>query len=166
MISAHSIRPKGLWRASPADVIVLDFDQRYRRRVVMWGSNGLEFLLDLAKATVLHDGDALVLEDGRLVEVIAAPEPLAEIRADSPFELVRLAYHLGNRHLPVQLRRGSIRIRRDAVIEDMVRRLGGTIVQVDGPFDPEGGAYGGPDLSVDYGASLEPPAGDHAHGRP
>ena len=125
---------------------------------------------DRAKAKRVLAKLVAEIEAGRLVadarEVIAAPEPLAEIRADSPFELVRLAYHLGNRHLPVQLRRGSIRIRRDAVIEDMVRRLGGTIVQVDGPFDPEGGAYGGPDLSVDYGASLEPPAGDHAHGRP
>jgi urease accessory protein len=85
----------------------------------------------------------LTLEDGRIVAVKAAPEPLAEIRADGPAELLRVAWHLGNRHLPAQLDGDVIRIRRDHVIEEMVAGLGAAITHIDAPFDPEGGAYSG-----------------------
>ena len=139
MITANFISPKGAWQAKPADTIVLDFDERHRRRTAMKGTNGLEFLLDLPEAVMLRGGDALVLEDGRLVEVIAAPEALAEIRVGEPRDLARLAWHLGNRHLPVQILANRIRIRGDAVIEDMARGLGAKIAHIEAPFDPEGG---------------------------
>lgn len=142
MIAANVIR-KGDWQALPADHIILEFDERHRRRVAMTGAKGVEFLLDLPETTMLCGGDALVLDDGRLIEIVAAPEPLAEVRADGGHEFARLSYHLGNRHLPVQILADCVRIRRDAVIENMARGMGCTIAHVEAPFDPEGGLPAG-----------------------
>jgi urease accessory protein len=122
---------------------VLDFDDRHRRRMMMTGTRGLEFLLDLEHAVALRGGDALVLDDDRLVEVVAAAEPLVEIRCNDPQHLVRVAWHLGNRHLPTQITARGLRIRRDHVIEAMVKGLGARIIEIEAPFDPEGGAYAG-----------------------
>lgn len=143
MIRATSITPAGQWQGAPADSVVLDYDARHRRRMTMTGERGLAFLLDLAEALPLRNGDALDLEDGRRVAVVAAPEPLAEITGHSPAELLRLAWHLGNRHLPAQIETRRILIRRDHVIEEMVTRLGAHVRHVSVPFDPEGGAYSG-----------------------
>ena len=107
----------------------------------MTGTRGLEFLLDLENAVALRGGDALVLDDGRLIEVVAAPEPLAEIRCNDPHHLVRVAWHLGNRHLPTQIMAKGLRIRRDHVIEAMVKGFGARVIEIEAPFDPEGGAY-------------------------
>ena len=123
----------------------------------MTGTRGLEFLLDLENAVALRGGDALVLEDGRLVEVVAAPEPLAEIRGSDPQHLVRLAWHLGNRHLPTQITARGLRIRRDHVIEAMVQGLGARIIEIEAPFDPEGGAY------ADSGHGHAPAGAAHDH---
>jgi urease accessory protein len=143
MIRATQVRAQHRWTEAPADTVVLDFDDRHRRRVAMRGTRGLEFLLDLETATVLRGGDALVLDDNRLIEVVAAPEPLAEIRGSDPQHLVRVAWHLGNRHLPTQITAGGLRIRRDHVIEAMVKGLGARVIEIEAPFDPEGGAYAG-----------------------
>jgi len=139
----RAIQVKGQYRFTerPADTVVLDFDDRHRRRMVMTGTRGLEFLLDLEHAVALRGGDALVLEDGGLVEVVAAPEPLLEIRGRDPQHLIRVAWHLGNRHLPTQVMAKSLRIRRDHVIEVMVKGLGARVIEIEAPFDPEGGAY-------------------------
>ena len=128
--------------ASASDRVVLDYDSRHRRRIVLYGEAGTVVLLDLSEAAHLRDGDALQGEDESLVLVAAAPEQLVEIRAGSQAELIRIAWHLGNRHLPTQLLPDALRIRADHVIEEMVRGLGGTIAHVEAPFDPEGGAYG------------------------
>ena len=157
MIRATQVREQHRWAEPPADTIVLDFDDRHRRRMVMTGTRGLEFLLDLENAVVLRGGDALVLEDGRLVEVVAAPEPLAEIRGSDPQHLVRLAWHLGNRHLPTQIIGKGLRIRRDHVIEAMVKGLGARVIEIEAPFDPEGGAYDG------GGHAHLPEGGPHGH---
>jgi urease accessory protein len=149
MIRATQVRGQHRWSETPADAVVLDFDDRHRRRMVMTGTRGLEFLLDLEHAVALRGGDALVLDDGRLIEVVAAPEPLLEIRCSDPQHLVRVAWHLGNRHLPTQITPRGLRIRRDHVIEAMVKGLGARIIEIEAPFDPEGGAYAG---------------GGHAHG--
>jgi urease accessory protein len=143
MIRATQVRGQHRWSEPPADTVVLDFDDRHRRRVAMTGTRGLEFLLDLENAVALRGGDALVLDDGRLIEVVAAPEPLVEIRCRDPEHLVRVAWHLGNRHLPTQITARGLRIRRDHVIEAMVKGLGARIVEIEAPFDPEGGAYAG-----------------------
>jgi len=143
MIRAIEVRGQHRWSEPPADTVVLDFDDRHRRRMAMTGTRGLEFLLDLENAVALRGGDALVLEDNRLVEVVAAPEPLLEIRGADPHHLVRLAWHLGNRHLPTQIMAKGLRIRRDHVIEAMVKGLGARVIEIEAPFDPEGGAYAG-----------------------
>src|ERR1700742_1564929 len=143
MIRATQVQGQHRWNEPPADTVVLAFDDRHRRRLAMTGTRGLEFLLDLEKAVALRGGDALLLEDGRLIEVVAAPEPLVEIRCKDPQHLVRVAWHLGNRHLPTQITERALRIRRDHVIEDMVRGLGARVIEIEAPFDPEGGAYEG-----------------------
>ena len=143
MIRATQVRGQHHWKEAPADTVVLDFDDRHRRRMAMTGTRGLEFLLDLENAVALRGGDALVLEDGRLVEVVAAPEPLIEIRCNDPQHLVRVGWHLGNRHLPTQIMPKGLRIRRDHVIEAMVKGLGARVIEIEAPFDPEGGAYAG-----------------------
>jgi urease accessory protein len=142
---------------------VLDFDERHRRRVAMSGVKGTQFLLDLAEAVALRGGDALLLEDGALVEVVAAPEPLAEIKSADAGAMVRIAWHLGNRHLPVQLAGRRLRIRRDHVIEAMVAGLGSAIVLIEAPFDPEGGAYAGEDGA---GHGTHGHHGHHGHHHP
>jgi urease accessory protein len=141
MIRATQVRGQHRFVEAAADSVVLDFDDRHRRRMAMTGTRGLEFLLDLENAVALRGGDALVLEDGRLVEVVAAPEPLLEIRGHDPHHLTRVAWHLGNRHLPTQIMAKGLRIRRDHVIEAMVKGLGARVVEIEAPFDPEGGAY-------------------------
>ncbi|GAB6997949.1 MAG: urease accessory protein [Bradyrhizobium sp.] len=141
MIRATKVLGQHRFKEAAADTVVLDFDDRHRRRMAMTGTRGLEFLLDLENAVALRGGDALVLEDGRLVEVVAAPEPLAEIRGSDPHHLIRVAWHLGNRHLPTQIMPKGLRIRRDHVIEAMVKGLGARVIEIEAPFDPEGGAY-------------------------
>jgi len=155
MIRATQVKPQHRWTETPTDTVVLDFDDRHRRRVAMTGTRGLAFLLDLENAVALRGGDALVLEDGRLIEVVAAPEPLLEIRGADPHHLIRVAWHLGNRHLPTQIMPKGLRIRRDHVIEAMVKGLGARVVEIEAPFDPEGGAYAG----GGHGHAHE----DHAH---
>jgi len=131
----------GAWTGAVADTVVLDLDARHRRRIVMRGAAGLEFLLDLPQARRIKHGDALVVEDGRLVAVVAAPEPLAAIHCPARDQLVRVAWHIGNRHLPVMIDVDRLLIRQDHVIEDMVRGLGGVVTHLEAPFEPEGGAY-------------------------
>jgi urease accessory protein len=155
MIRATKVLGQHRWKEAAADTVVLDFDDRHRRRMAMTGTRGLEFLLDLENATALRGGDALVLEDGRLIEVVAAPEPLLEIKGADPHHLIRVAWHLGNRHLPTQLMPKGLRIRRDHVIEAMVKGLGARVIEIEAPFDPEGGAY----ASAAHGHAHD----DHAH---
>src|SRR5436853_4934998 len=159
MISASQVRKQHHWSEAPADTVVLDFDDRHRRRMAMTGTRGLAFLLDLESAVTLRGGDALVLDDGRLIEVVAAPEPLAEIRCKDSQRLVRVAWHLGNRHLPTQIMANALRIRRDHVIEAMVRGLGARVIEIEAPFDPEGGAY----ADAGYAQGHDEHA-HHAHG--
>ena len=146
MIKANFISPKGAWQAKPADTIVLGLDERRGRHAALKATNGLEFMMELPLDVLLRGGDALVLEDGRLVEVVAAPEALAEIRMGEPRDLARLAYHLGNGHTPVQILANRIRVRSDPEVEALARGLGAKIAHIEAPFDPEGGAYAGPDM--------------------
>ncbi|MFT3964659.1 MAG: urease accessory protein UreE [Sphingobium sp.] len=133
--------------AEAGDSVRLDHDQRSRRRMVFRTEGGASILLDRARPAGLRDGDVLRLEDGTRVAVEATAEALLEIRAATTAELVRIAWHLGNRHLPTQLVPGAdggrLRIRHDHVIADMVTGLGGAWEAILAPFDPEGGAYAG-----------------------
>src|SRR5215468_8486123 len=104
MRRACEIRTAGSWNVATAiDCVVLDADERHRRRIALTGEGGTAFLLDLPHATALRDGDGLVLEDGAIVRVAGKPEPLVEIAAASPHDLARLAWHIGNRHTEVQV---------------------------------------------------------------
>jgi urease accessory protein len=163
MIRAIKVLAPLSWTQTPVDTVVLNFDDRHRRRMAMTGTRGFEFLLDLEEAVALRGGDALVLEDARLVEVVAAPEPLIEIRGADPQHLVRIAWHLGNRHLPTQIVGKGLRIRKDHVIEDMVRGLGARVIDIEAPFDPEGGAYSGDGHGHGH-ASPAHPRHDHSDG--
>ena len=158
MKRAILVKPVGTWHEAATDVVVLSFDERHRRRIVMCGVRGTSFLLDLPEATALHGGDALVLDNGGLIEVVAALESLVEITGASDAATVRIAWHLGNRHLPVQLAGKRLRIRSDHVIEAMVEGLGGRLRTIEAPFDPEGGAYAGASHS-----KLTPDHHRHAH---
>lgn len=143
MTRVEGVKPAGSWSEPVADTVSIDFDRRHRRRHMLTTASGAELLLDLPQAVRLRDGDGLALPDGQIVRVVAAPERLLEIHAHGPAELVRIAWHLGNRHLPVQLLGDRIRIRADHVIEEMVDILGGHAHAIDAPFDPEAGAYAG-----------------------
>jgi len=140
---ADSVLPAGTWDAAgEIDTVLIDFDRRHRRRILLRTQQGREVLLDLSQALRLREGDGLPV-DGGVVRVCAKPERLLEIHAHDPREIVRIAWHLGNRHLPVQLLGDCIRIRVDHVIEEMVRGLGGHVAVIEAPFDPEAGAYAG-----------------------
>ena len=143
---ASQVLRAGTWRAGEAiDRVVLDADERYRRRIALIGESGARFLLDLPEATALRDGDGLLLDDGRIIVVAAKPEPLVEIAAsgvlDRAAAVARLAWHLGNRHAEVQIIGGRLRMRRDHVLEEMLARLGAVVTPIEAPFEPERGAY-------------------------
>lgn len=130
------------WSGQTDDAIALDFQDRHRRRIVLTSASGLEFMLDLADVPDLREGDALRLLSGEIVRVHAAPESLMEITCDDPLHLARIAWHLGNRHLPTEITEQKLRIHADHVIAEMVRGLGGHVRALMAPFNPEGGAYG------------------------
>ena len=142
MQRAREVRTAGHWDAAKAvDSIALDAHERHRRRVVLQGERGTTFMLDLPRATALRDGDGLLLDDGAMVRVAGHPEALVEIAAADSHALARLAWHIGNRHVDVQIVGDRLRIRRDHVIENTLRGLGAVLVPVEAPFDPEPGAY-------------------------
>lgn len=148
MIRATEVLAAGHWdRSKEADLIELPHDGRRHRRIAMRAANDTVFLLDLAEGAALHDGDGLRLDDGRIVRVVAASEPLAEITAG---ELGPIAWQLGNRHVPAQFVNGAIRFPRDAALENWLAGLGASVAHIEAAFEPQGG-----------GAAAE---AAHAHG--
>ncbi len=142
MLRTDHIAIGGTWPADAArTTVTLAYDDRHRRRIRLVADDGLEFLLDLAEATVLRAGDGLRLDDGTWIAVRAADEDVCDITCTNAEQLARIAWHLGNRHLPVQLIPGGLRIRDDHVIVDMLRSLGATVARCRAPFDAEPGAY-------------------------
>lgn len=133
----------GKWTHPAADQVLLDFDRRHRRRIVLTGRSGAQYIIDFPEAVHLRDGDGLRLETGDIVQVVAQPEALMEVRAGSPDALLKLAWHIGNRHLAAMIQADRILIRRDHVIGHMLEHLGATVTEVEAAFDPEGGAYHG-----------------------
>ncbi len=142
-MQAGQVLPAGTWdRDGAIDRVLLDWDNRHRRRIALTCESGRELLLDLPQAARLRDGDGLQTAEG-VVNVAARAEALLEIGARDTAALVRIAWHLGNRHLAVQLMGDRIRIRADHVVERMVGLLGGHTHPIEAPFDPEAGAYAG-----------------------
>ncbi len=128
---------------APCGRLLLSYELRCRSRLRTRLDSGEEAGLFLPRGTVLRSGDHLRAADGRIVEVVAAPETLLEASTDDPLLLARASYHLGNRHVPVQLLSGRLRFPVDHVLEALVRGLGLEVRETVAPFDPEGGAYGG-----------------------
>jgi urease accessory protein len=158
MQSASIYRPAGHWpKEKAAGSLTLDFDARHRRRIRLTGDQGDDVLLNLPKAVAMADGDGLQLEDGRWLRVQAAAEPIVEVTHKDPIELMRIAWHLGNRHLPTEIRSQLLRIRPDHVIEDLLHGFGADLQKVHAPFQPEGGAYRG------HGHRHDDPESGHHH---
>ena len=135
---AQTLHRSGQWPRLATGRVVLGYDERFLRRKRLVMASGDAFLVDLAETTNLLAGDAFELSDGRLVEIAAALEPVLVIRGD----LVRLAWHIGNRHTPCQIEADRLVIRADHVLADMLRGLGAIVIEAQAPFTPEGGAYG------------------------
>ncbi len=123
--------------------LVLPFDDRCKSRLRTRLADGGEVGLFLERGSILRGGDRLLANDGRIVEVVAAPEALMEVRSSNPLSLTRAAYHLGNRHVAVELGPTWLRFAADRVLGDMVMGLGFTVVEIVAPFEPEAGAYAG-----------------------
>lgn len=141
-VSIH--RSAGLWpKEKVAGTVTLDFDARHRRRIRLTTDQGEDVLLDLPRAVAMADGDGLLSADGKWLKVQAAAELTVEVRHKDPGQLMRIAWHLGNRHLPTEVRETVLRIRPDHVIEHMLQGFGAVLVKVRVPFQPEGGAYSG-----------------------
>jgi urease accessory protein len=124
-----------------ADTVILDYAQRSAEKVTVTGAKGTVIAIDLHMPARLRTDDLLLLDDGALVEVVAAPEPLIEARAANLAGLSRLAWHLGDRHIPVQVLTNRVRARRDTDVETLLTSLGAKVTMIDAPFEPEGGAY-------------------------
>jgi urease accessory protein len=141
MRRATKVLAPGTWHDSVATVS-LTYDDRYRRRTRLTDTAGIDFLLDLEKPRVLQHGEGLALEGGGVIAVVAADEAVADIHTHSLAETARIAWHIGNRHIPVQvLKDGSLRIRDDHVLAAMIEGLGAHVHRAMAPFSPEGGAY-------------------------
>lgn len=172
MLRATSVVRKAAVKADRVvETLTLDHEDRTRRRLALRGDGGLDILLDLDKPTGLNDGDAVKLEDGRLVLVRAAPQSLLEIRADNPLRLMRVAWHIGNRHTPAEITADAVYIENDHVLAEMVRGQGCAMAMVTRPFQPERGAYDhghddhhGHDHAAHDHHAHEHHAHEHAHG--
>lgn len=162
--AARSVVTMGTWTGT-ADQVVLSYEERFLRRKVLTSASGTKFLVDLEKTTSLNQGDAFEMDNGSLVEIRAAREPLLEVTGD---HLVRIAWHIGNRHTPCQIEENRLLIQRDHVIAEMLTFIDASIKDVTEPFTPEGGAYGhgrthGHDHSHAHGPDGTP-SHSHPHG--
>jgi urease accessory protein len=138
---------------APAGELVLDFDARTKSRLRTHLASGEEIGLFLPRGTILRGGDRLLAKDGRVIEVVAAPEALVEAQCTNAYELARTAYHLGNRHVAVQVCEAALRIQRDHVLEHMLEGLGATLTHIEAPFEPEAGAYAAGHQHTERGAT-------------
>ncbi|HEX4330991.1 MAG TPA: urease accessory protein UreE [Usitatibacter sp.] len=142
ILSRFPFRPNAEYGVVPRGRLELPFERRQKSRQRATLGSGEEVAVALPRGTVLRGGDWVVASDGRVIEVVALPEPLLHVECDRADELARLAYHLGNRHVPVQVGEGWLRLAADHVLEEMMKGLGGRVSRLEAPFEPEGGAYG------------------------
>ena len=156
-LPARTLVRNGQWQGPPQARARLGYDERFLRRKRITCDGGATVLVDLAETVSLQAGDALQTDDGRLIEIVAAEEPVVQVSGDN---LARLAWHIGNRHTPCEVRSDRLIIRQDHVLEAMLVGLGATLTRIVAPFHPDGGAYGhGRTLGHDHGPHGFP----HAH---
>jgi urease accessory protein len=149
--AAHKLRRSGTW-ADAFDQVVLSYDARFLRRKRLVTVSSAGFLVSLDETISVAQGDAFELDDGRLIAVVAAEEPVLVVTGDLP----RLAWHIGNRHTPCQIEAGRLLIRQDHVLEAMLLHMGANVGHRMEPFTPEGGAYG-------HGRTMGHSHGDYDH---
>jgi urease accessory protein len=145
------------------DSIILGGDQRRVQTAHLTGVNGTLIGLMLPEPVLLRMGDALELDDGTLIDIVVEPEALIEVRGNDLTHLARLAWHLGDRHVPVQVLSNRLRLRRDAALEAMLGQLGARLTAIDAPFDPEGGAYAAPAAHAHHGHDHHEHGHHHDH---
>lgn len=166
--------PRGAYRLELKGQLSLPFDARQKSRLRTHLASGEEVALMLPRGDILRGGDLVVASDGRVIEIVAQTEKVLHITCKTPQDITRAAYHLGNRHVPVQVGDGFLRIAADHVLEEMLQGLGAAIEPIEAPFEPEAGAYGGSHRHSDdeqghggrihhYGAEHDHPH-DHGHG--
>ena len=174
MLTANKLLPQGQGLSTVllkrATTIELDWDVRQKSRFAATDNEGRALAMFLPRGQAVRGGDVLVAEDGSLIRVLAAPQKVLRITAcalhGSPFDLMRAAYHLGNRHVPIELQPDHLKIEPDHVLADMLRSMHMTVVESDLPFEPEGGAYGGHvtnDGHSHHHGHGHPHAHDHGH---
>jgi urease accessory protein len=135
---------------APIDSVIMSSDQRRVQTAHLTGVKGTPIGVMLPEPVLLRNGDLLELDDGTFVDVVAEPEPLIEVRGNDLTHLARLAWHLGDRHVPVQVLANRLRMRRDEVLETLLKSLGARLTAIEAPFDPEGGAYATPAAHHDH----------------
>lgn len=154
---------RGVVPIATAGCLALPFEKRQKTRHRAALASGEEVAIALPRGEVLRGGDLVVASDGRVFEVVAEPERLLHVECAGPVELARAAYHLGNRHVPVQVGEGFLRLAADHVLEEMLRGLGATVSAVEAPFEPEAGAYS---AGHHHAGPGEGPARIHEYGTP
>ena len=158
--------PRAAYKVEVKGRLRLPFDQRQKSRLRTALESGEEVGLMLPRGEILRGGDLVTASDGRVIEVVAQEEKILDVKADSPTALAKIAYHLGNRHVPVQVGDGFLRIAEDHVLEEMVKKLGGKVSHVEAPFEPEAGAYAGGHHQHDemgHGGKIHDHHHDHHH---
>jgi urease accessory protein len=154
---------RGAYKVEVKGQLVLPFDSRQKSRLKTQLVSGEEVGLMLPRGEILRGGDLVTASDGRVIEVIAEPEKLLHVETDS---LAKAAYHLGNRHVPVQVGQGFLRIAEDHVLEEMLKKMGAKVSHVVAPFEPEAGAYAGGHHQHDemgHGGKIHDHHEDHDH---
>lgn len=142
IVSRFPRRPSPAYPVTLHGQLRLPFERRQKTRQRATLVSGEEVAIELPRGQVLRGGDWVVASDGRVIEVLAQPERVTHIECDTPLALARAAYHLGNRHVPVEVGDGWLRIAADAVLERMLQGLGARLTSMEAPFEPEAGAYG------------------------
>lgn len=171
MLTINKLLPQGQGLAhvllQRAATVELDWDVRQKSRFAATDSQGRELAIFLPRGQAVRGGDVLVAEDGSMVRVIAAPQKVLKITAcaehGTAFDLMRAAYHLGNRHVPIELQPDHLKIEPDHVLADMLRSMHMTVVEADLPFEPEGGAYGGHVTNDGHSHHHHSHTHDHGH---
>jgi urease accessory protein len=161
MPRATSVQPAAQRKGGTViDTLILPYAQRQMKQGFVFGVKGICIEIDLAEGARLRTDDALVLDNGELVEIVAEAEPLLEVRTPDLAALARLAWHLGDRHVPVQILERRLRLARDPAMELLIQSLGAKIAMIDAPFEPEGGAY---EAAQEHGHQDHLPGHGHHH---
>jgi len=157
--------PRTAYKLEVRGQLKLPFDARQKSRLKAKLVSGEEVGLVLPRGEILRGGDLVTASDGRVIEIVSLEEKILHVEASSPQQLARVAYHLGNRHVPVQIGAGFLRIAEDHVLEEMLKKLGAKLSHVEAPFEPEAGAYAGGHQhdEMGHGGKIHDHHHDHDH---